>query len=113
MDFLFDINNFLIFIIPGFITVWTFRYFTKSEKKGDFEFLLSSFFWGLMLLFITEFGYSILYPTDYITKFNKLIENPYAAALVLPITSVVFGIVAARVSRTNYFKAFIKFLSNF
>ena len=42
--------HFLIFIIPGFVTVWTFRYFTNSDKNGDFELLRLSFFWGLMVM---------------------------------------------------------------
>jgi len=111
MDFSFNINNFLIFIVPGFITVWTFRYFTKSEKKGDFEFLLLSFFWGLMSLFFTELGYSILYPTDYTIKFSKLIGNPYTAALLLPMTSVLFGILGSYISKQKWFKKFINFVS--
>lgn len=44
--------NFLVFIIPGFLTVWVFRYFTKSNKRGDFELLGLSFVWGLIILVI-------------------------------------------------------------
>jgi len=44
-----DSYYFLLFVIPGFITVWTYRALFKIKKRGDFEYLGLSFFWGLVL----------------------------------------------------------------
>ena len=65
---------FFLFIIPGAITVWSFRFFRKSKKTGDFEYLALSVFWGVVMLSILMF----LVPVE--TK--RLIENPYASVLV-------------------------------
>ncbi len=43
------------FVIPGFLLVWVFRCCTRSEKKGDFEFLGLSFVWGLILALLSSY----------------------------------------------------------
>lgn len=96
--------QFLIFVIPGFVTVWTFRYFTKSEKKGDFEFLGLSFFWGLIILLF----YELVSPKESI---NKLLENHYAAAFVFSLVGPIFGWLGSRMSKAEWFRGLIKKLN--
>jgi hypothetical protein len=48
----FDSFYFLLFIIPGFITVWTFRSLSKTQSKSDFEYFALSAFWGLVMFII-------------------------------------------------------------
>jgi H+/Cl- antiporter ClcA len=43
------------FVIPGFLLVWVFRCCTRSERRGDFEFLGLSFVWGLILAIVTSY----------------------------------------------------------
>jgi hypothetical protein len=43
------------FVIPGFLLVWVFRCCTRSERKGDFEFLGLSFVWGLILAIVSSY----------------------------------------------------------
>lgn len=43
--------GYILLIIPGFLTIWTYRYFTKATKLGDFEYAAWSFVWGMILLF--------------------------------------------------------------
>jgi hypothetical protein len=67
--------HFLFFVIPGFISVWSYRYSTYSDKKGDFELLGLSFFWGIVIAGLTAF-----LSTDK-EKVMEVMKNPYAAAL--------------------------------
>ncbi len=79
-----DIFHLFLFVIPGFITVWSFRYFINSKKGSDFEYFALSIFWGLIMLLFYEF----VATKDQI--FN-LLKNPYAAALVLSILGFFFS----------------------
>ena len=97
--------HFLIFIVPGFLTVWTFRYFTHSNKRGDFELLGLSFVWGLVMLLFFE-----LINTQEETR--KLLENSYATAIVLSCLGFIAGWLGSYVSRCRYFKKLIKLLSS-
>lgn len=48
-----SIIGYLLFIIPGFCLVWTFRHFTKSKNGiGEFEYAGWSFLWGIALFFL-------------------------------------------------------------
>jgi hypothetical protein len=51
-----DSYYFLLFVIPGFITVWTYRTIFKVQKKGDFEYLGLSVFWGLVIFLFSIFA---------------------------------------------------------
>jgi RsiW-degrading membrane proteinase PrsW (M82 family) len=106
-----DIYNFLIFIIPGFVVVWTFRYFTDSNKKGDFEFLGLSFVWGLILLLLYEFIAKFTFGQSYDKKIQELTGNLYAAAAVLSTLSVMMGFVGAFLSRKGLFTWIKKILT--
>src|SRR4030042_901427 len=96
--------SFLIFIIPGFITVWSFRYFTKSKKTGDFEFLGLSFFWGLATLFLTFLYFKFLGSQE---EFQKVLENPYAAAFALSLFGFIFGWVGGVLSKEKCFQKIV------
>lgn len=76
-----DITHFLLFAIPGLITVWAFRYFTDSKKTGDFEYLGLSFFWGLVL---AGFYAQIIPSPD-----TSLLANPYAASFGLSVVGFI------------------------
>jgi hypothetical protein len=42
--------GYLLFVVPGFCLVWTYRHFTRSQKIGEFEYAVWSFLWGVPLL---------------------------------------------------------------
>lgn len=70
-----DVFSFFIIAIPGAITVWSFRLFTKSKKQGDFEYLALSVFWGLVVLFIQNF----IFPNELL---KRMIGNLYSYAFI-------------------------------
>lgn len=83
-----DLVNLLIFTMPGFFFV---RAFSKKQKT-DFEYLMLSMFWGILLLIVI---YNIL-PTE---RFIPLFGNPYAGAIVFSILGYLLGIVINLVKR--------------
>jgi len=92
-----DIFHLFLFVIPGFITVWSFRYFTNSKKNKDFEYFALSVFWGLIMLLIYE-----LVGTK--KQIEALIGNPYSAALVLSILGLTIGLMGSKVLQLSGFK---------
>lgn len=80
----FESNYVFLFIIPGFITVWSFRYFTHSKKSGDFEYLALSLFWGLVMVLINN----AVVPKD---QFDAVVANQFAAALSFSILGFILG----------------------
>ena len=103
MEQSFDIFHFFIFVIPGFITVWSFRYFTNSKKSADFEYFALSVFWGLLNILLYEL-ISSQEQTD------KLIQNPYVAATVLSIGGLIIGWIGGVLSRTRWIQKIINWL---
>jgi len=101
----FSEQNFLIFILPGFITVWTFRYFTNSKKSGDLEFLILSFIWGFLILLFNEW-------TSAKVELDKLLQNPYAVALTFGISGFVFGLFGAQVVQWKWFRNMTNWLKS-
>jgi membrane protease YdiL (CAAX protease family) len=84
-----DIFHMFLFVIPGFVTVWSFRFFRKNEKKcGDFEYFALSVFWGLVMLLL----YNLVANSE---QLEKLVGNIYAAALVLSFVGFIAGCLAA------------------
>lgn len=81
----FDVFHFFVFIIPGFVTVWTYRYFSNAGKIGEFEYFASSCFWGLLILGIYEW----IAPKE-VTE--QLLSNPYAAGGALSLLGFFFGV---------------------
>lgn len=73
----FDAQTFFTIILSGFITVWVFRYMTKTEKHLDtFEYLCLSAFWGLIIILIFEF-----LQKDQ-EKIVGLLTNHYASGII-------------------------------
>lgn len=101
-----DIFHLFLFVIPGFITVWSFRYFSESKKSGDFEYFALSVFWGLVMLVV----YEMIFTKEQI---SQLIGNPYAAALVFSLLSPFFGFFGSALSKTNWFQRGATWLKNF
>jgi hypothetical protein len=81
--------------MPGFFFVRTF----SKTRKSDFEYLMFSMFWGILLMVLF---YKIL-P---VTKFTPLLNNPYAGA-------VIFSVLAYLLSITiNLIKSFLRRITN-
>jgi len=98
--------NFFLFIIPGFITVWSFRYFIGSKEKRDFEYFALSAFWGLLMFIF----YILISKQENIIK---LFESPYAAAVALSILGVSMGWLGSIIIRSKYFKEVDHWFKNF
>lgn len=79
----------LLFVIPGFITVWSFRHVGSIKKASDFEYFALSVFWGLVMLLI----YELITPLEMV---QKLLQNLYAAALILSMIGFLFGWIGGR-----------------
>ncbi len=90
--------NFLIFIIPGFVTVWSFRFFSRIEKKGEFELLGLSFFWGLLILVIILPVLKIV-----LKESNEFFNNPYAISLAASFFSPFIGWSGSKIIQWNFF----------
>lgn len=75
-----DLFNLLIFTMPGFFFVRAF----SNKQRSDFEYLMFSMFWGILLL---VFFYHIL-PIE---KFTPILQNPYSGAIALSMCGYVLG----------------------
>lgn len=76
-----DLVTLLLFTMPGFFFV---RAFSQKEKS-DFEYLMLSMFWGILLII---FFYKIL-PAE---KFGPLLANPHAGAVVFSVVAMALGL---------------------
>ncbi len=45
--------NYLLFVIPGFMVIWSYRHFTRAEKMGEFEYAAWSLIWGIFFMMAT------------------------------------------------------------
>jgi hypothetical protein len=100
-----DILHLFVFVIPGFITVWSFRYFTDSKKSADFEYFALSIVWGLLILVLNEAISSQ-------EAFNLLINNQYAAALGSGLIGLFVGFIGSWIVKRTLFKLLINWLKN-
>lgn len=90
----FEVYTYFEIILAGFVTVWTFRKFSKSQAKiSDFEYLGCSSFWGLALFFIFILAYK-----DY-PNLDATLANPFATGLFISIFGIIFGAIIGAVSR--------------
>lgn len=100
--------NLLIFTIPGFVTVWTFRYFNRSEKRSEnFEYLALSFVWGLFLLIGYELFLQITHGANYGEKIKDFLKNPYSAAFILLVCGGLMGWLGSHISHNALFRKII------
>jgi len=102
----FDLFHFFLFVIPGFITVWSFRYFTDSKKRGDFEYFALSTFLGVLILFL----YELVAKKESI---NRVIQNPYYGVIILSVLGLGMGWIGSSFSRAKWFQRIIHWLKNF
>ena len=77
--------TFLLFVIPGFLVVWTFRYFSKAKIQGEFEYLGLSFVWGMILFFIV----AVL--SYFVKPFQNFFKNDIGASFSLVIFAPLLG----------------------
>lgn len=80
----------LIFTIPGFFLVWSYKDFGKSNKISDFEYLMFSLFWGLFMVAI----FSSLVKKETIFP---LLQNPYAGAITFSLLGIIIGWTGSKV----------------
>jgi len=106
-----DLFTFFIFVIPGFITVWSYRYFKESKDQiGDFEYLAKSSFWGLIMFFIYALANQIFNRQHPI---SELISNPYFFSIALSILGYFFGWYGVVILKISWVQKFIKWLKNY
>jgi hypothetical protein len=93
-----DLLNTFLVVVPGAMTVWSFRcYITNSDKKGDFEYLMLSVFWGVFIL-------ACLGSTVSKDELTKILGNPYASAECFSTIGILFGWFGGVISRAIWFK---------
>lgn len=106
--------NLLFFVLPGFMIVWSFRYFTHSKKTGDFELLGLSFVLGILSLIAFEGYVHFICWThwhwacqsgDALTEIQKVLANPYGFAGIFTILGIPFGWVGAWISSCKFVQA--------
>jgi hypothetical protein len=83
----YDIAQLLLFTIPGFFIVWSFRKTAGSKQIAEFEYLMFSAFWGVILLGFL--GFSISKET-----LTLALSNPYSACIIFSTLGVFFGGIA-------------------
>jgi hypothetical protein len=74
---------FLIFIVPGFF----FLKMIGIRNRSDIEYMILSFFWGVLLIVL-------YYKFIPIEKFNLIIENPYSGAIIFSLLTIVIVFLA-------------------
>ena len=107
-----DAQHLLIFALPGFVVVWTFRYFSHSNKKSDgFELFALSFIWGLILLLAVELLMQITQGVGYDKAIGDLLKNLYAASAILMLFAVILGWAGSYIVSRAKFKKLIEKIS--
>ena len=96
---------FWVFLVPGFVLIWSFRYFTNSDKKGDFEFFGLSIAGGFFIFLL--YGILVKLGAFKIPEGETYI---YFLAIPLFVISFMTGLICAQISKYNWFKSIIKFL---
>lgn len=91
----FDTPTLFYFVLSGFVTVWTFRYVTKSKKHGEFEYAGLSVFWGLALLAFFEFVIKDQQKIAYDLK------NYYAYGAAASVLGFFFGLIGGGIARNK------------
>ncbi len=93
--------QYLLFIIPGFVVVWTYRFFAKPKPVGEFEYAGLSFVWGIILVSLTGF---IL---KYLPHQEQFKTSPYAYTLWFSSFGFVFGWMGSFVARWKWVKKIV------
>jgi hypothetical protein len=113
--------GYILFVIPGFTLVWTYRHFTKATKIGEFEYAAWSFLWGVILFLTTgtllKFQNSIL-PSVPLNDIGAVIGSLLGISLGTAMSlSFPLGLVGVVIARLGFFdwidKKLFKLLSVF
>ena len=95
----------LIYIIPGYVLVATFRYFNRSTKIGQFSLIVLSLFWGMVVFFgsAATFGWWLLNFVGSI-QIQGLLGVLLQALILSVVVSIPAGFFGAWLARTNFFQ---------
>ncbi len=115
---------YVLFVIPGFVLVWSYRHFTKAKQIGDFEYAAWSLVWGTLIFILIGlmikirgiFGTIIESFTIVLDPNNplELLSTALAVCLIL-VTIIAFpvGYFGAWLSAKGCFRSIDKVLFNF
>ena len=109
--------GYALFVIPGFVLVWTYRHFTRAPKIGEFQYAAWSFFWGVIEFMVLvgipiQLGYTHL-PTVPLDNPAALLGSLVGISVPLAaIGSFPLGFIGAQISRAGFFKFIDKKLFN-
>lgn len=99
-----DTMWFFEIFLGGFITVWTFRYFSSSkEKYAEFEWFALSAFWGVVVV-----GLVAMFPDK--AQLTTLFGNPFSTGFVASFFGFLFGYMGSRIARMKWFKWVVSYL---
>lgn len=94
--------HYLLFIIPGFVLVWSYRFFGKDNPIGEFEYAALSFIWGFILVGSTNF----------IIKYFPQNNNPYYYTFYFSIFGLFLGWIGSYITKWDLFKKLINTLKH-
>jgi len=95
--------QYLLFIIPGFVVVWAYRFFARPKLIGEFEYAGLSFIWGIILLA------TALPITKHLVNYAELQKNLYALTLSFAMYGFVYGWLGSFIARCKWFKKAVDF----
>ena len=107
--------QFFVFIIPGFVTVWSYRFFSNSGKIGEFEYFAASCFWGLMMIEVYEFLCLIVSKRELIHNF---FNDPYSTVSIfclslLTLLGFFLGWGGSIMAKNNFLRSLINRIRKF
>lgn len=86
----FEVYSYFVIILSGFVAIWMYRHFSKSQSKiSEFEYLGWSAFWGLAILISFQLVAKFFH-TDSEALIN-LFGNPFATGFSMSILGLVGG----------------------
>jgi len=99
---------YLLFVVPGFCLVWTYRHFTESGKIGEFEYAAWSFLWGVVVfvLFCLIVSWEhISFPPVPLNDLGALLGSLVGISIGLALGGAfAFGFIGATLSRLGLFQ---------
>ncbi len=96
----------LVYIIPGYVLVATFRYLNQSTNKiSHFSLIVLSLFWGMVVFFgaATTFGLWIISFVQS-TQIQGLLGVLLQALILSVVVSTPVGFFGAWIARTKFFQ---------
>ncbi len=94
----FETYSYFVIILSGFVTVWMYKHFSKSQTKiTEFEYLGWSAFWGLVIMASFQLIAKIFHVDT--QGFNDLFKNPFATGLIMSILGLVSGMGSGLIMR--------------